>query len=219
MPNVISLSASIASTRESWVLTDNSTFDPVRSDYRVYIDAQKLDYQLTPTTLTVDSYDPATVDEWNIEYTVDGSYRVNYVIIPEYDVATQYNQYDAVWYGTTVYRSLVNSNTGNDPADTNYWEVITTPADLAANEGESNESLNIDSVQYLRVFAADSQYTYGNFISDSSTCTDCDQAEILAKYDLFSLLLRELEVCDQRSELIDGELIARKIESIYIDCE
>jgi hypothetical protein len=215
----ISLSAAISTNRDSWTLTDDSTFtSPVRSAYRIYVNAYKVDYQNAKTALTVDSYTPTSATEYTIEYTIDGHYQIEYAAFQAWSSGTTYAQYDAVYVGPTVYRSLVGSNLNNLVTDTAYWEVISDPATLAANTGETNESANIDSLVYDRVFAANSQYTYGNFIAEASVCTDCDQAQILQKYNTFSLLLRELEVADQRTSVVDGETVARKIQSLYIDC-
>ena len=215
----ISLSAAISTNRDSWTLSDDSVFtSPVRSSYLIYINAYKVDYQNAKTALTVDSYTPSSATSYSIEYTIDGHFQVEYVALQPWSSGTTYAQYDAIYVGSTVYRSLVGSNLNHLVTDTNYWEVISNPASLASNSGETNESLNIDSVVYDRVFAADSQYAYGNFIADASVCTDCDQAQILQKYNTFSLLLRELEVADQRTLTIEGETVARKIESQFLDC-
>lgn len=219
MPLTISLSAAIASTRDSWVLTDGTVFtSPARSAYYIYVNTYKVDYQNNLTQLTVSNTTPNTSATWTIPYTIDGTYRVYYAAFQAYNASTTYARYAAVYRNGSVFRSLQNGNVGQDTANTTWWELISDPATLANNKGEANESLNIDTLVYNRVFVANGQYTYGNFISDSSTCTDCDEDVILKKYDVFSLLIREAQVADQRSEIIDGEIICRKIQSLYIDC-
>lgn len=220
MSLTIDLSVDIASTRDSFVLNDNTVFtSPVRSAYYIYVDAFKMAYNNTVTsTLAVDNTLPNSVTSWNLVYTLDGWYKFYYAAIQAYDIGTTYAIYDAVFSGGNVYRSVQNGNTGNDVADTIWWEVIIDPAALANNKGETNESLNINTVIYQRVFVANGQFAYGNFISDSSTCTDCNEAALLQKYDVFSLWIREAEVADQRTEVLDGEIICRKIQSRFIDC-
>lgn len=219
MPLTISLSAAIASTRDTWALTDGTVFSsPARSSYYVYVNAYKVDYQNALTQLTVANTTPNTAATWTIPYTIDGTYRVYYVALQAYNAGTTYAKYAAVYRSGAVYRSLQNGNVGQDTANTTWWELISDPATLANNKGEANESLNIDTLVYNRVFVANGQYTYGNFISDACSCTDCDESVTLRKYDIFSLLIREAQVADQRSEIVDGELICRKIQSSFIDC-
>lgn len=216
----INLSVAIASTRDSLTLTDGTAFtSPARSAYYIYVDAFKMAYDNSVTsTLAVDNTAPHTVTSWQIEYTIDGWYKFYYAAIQAWAIGTTYAHYDAVYSGGNVYRSLRAANTGNDPTDITWWEQISDPAALANNKGESNESLNIDTLVYNRVFAADGQYAYDTFISDASTCTDCDEAVLLQKYNLFALWLDSIAIDDAREEVLDGELIARKIQSTFIDC-
>lgn len=214
----IDLSAAIASTRDTWTLTDNSTFTPSRSSFYVYVNGYKVNYANALTDLLVSNATPNTSTSWSITYSVDGAYRVYYVALEGYSGVTPYAQYDAVYDGGVVYRSLQDSNTGNDVADTSWWEVIPDPATLAANKGEANESLNIDTLVYNRVFSADGQYAYDNLIAGSTLCSDCDEAVVLAKYNLFALWLDDIAIADAREEVLTGELIARKIQSVFIDC-
>jgi len=222
MSLTIDLSVSIASTRDSFTITDNTVYgtgdNPARNALKLYLSAYKMSYGNEATPLSVESYTPASVTDWGIEYTIDGWYKVYFAAFEQYNAGTTYNQYDAVYNGSVVYRSKVGSNLGQDTADITYWEVISDPASLANNKGESNESANINSLVYNRVFAANGQYTYGNLISDGSTCTDCDEAVLLAQYDLFDMWLSAMAVADAREEVLEGEEIARKIQSRYIDC-
>lgn len=218
----VSLSIAISTDRESMVITDNTVYgtggNPARNVLKLYFQGFKVDIDNVGTDLTIDSYDPATVTEWTSNYSIDGFYKFYYAAIPAYSALTTYAQYDAVYNGSTVYRSLVGSNTGHDTSNTSYWEVISSPATLANNKGESNESLNINTLVYLRVLSADSQYAYGNMISDGSVCTDCDQRELLLNYDLFSMWIAGMAIADAREEVLDGETIARKVQSRFIDC-
>lgn len=216
----IDLSVAIASTRDSFVLTDDTVFtSPARSAYYIYVDAFKMAYDSSVTsTLAVDNTAPNTVTSWTIDYTIDGWYKMYYAAFQAWSVGTTYALYDAVFRTGNVYRSLQAGNVGHDPSDAAWWEVITDPAGLANNKGETNESVNIDSTVYNRVFSADGQFAYDTFISDASTCTDCDEAALLQKYNLFALWLDSIAIADAREEVLDGELIARRIQSTFIDC-
>jgi hypothetical protein len=220
------LSVSIATTRTTQTLTDGTVFgtggNPARADVLVFLQGYKVDFDNVATELTTEGNDddPATDSSWSIEYTIDGFYRYYYVIVEdEYDVAESYSIYDAVYSGTDVYRSKANSNLGNSLADTAYWEAIESPALLAANKGTATESTNITSISYLRVLSANSQYEFANQLSNQSLYVDSpnDNEFTLNDYNLFAQWIDGMAVADSRSEVLDGELIARRCQSNFID--
>lgn len=217
MSLTISLSVAITSDRSTFTITDNTVYG-TRSNYYVYIDASKVNYSNIGTTLTVDNSNPNAVTDWTIDYVSDGWYRMYYAAFQVYNIGTTYSKYDAVYKLGVVYRSLQNGNTGNDVANTAWWEVISDPASLAANKGESNQSNNIDTLVYQRVFGANGQFAFDNLVSGSTLCSDCDEAAVLAQYNLLALWLDDLSIADAREEVLQGELIARRIQSTYIDC-
>lgn len=218
-------SVSIDSDRTTITITDSTTYgtggNPARADLAVYFNAYKMSYENEATTLTVtsDDDDPTTDSQWSYAYDTDGWYKHYYVAIPDYNIATTYAQYDAVYSAGAVYRSLVGSNTGQSVNDTSYWEPISDPATLANNEGESNESANITSTIYQRVFTSNGQYAYGNLIREQCLCTDCDESELMQRYATFSLWINGAVEADQRTEVLTGERICRRIESTFIDTE
>jgi hypothetical protein len=216
----VELSAAIATTRESWTLTDDSTFtDPVRSGCAVYVQSYKMDYNNNATELTTTGDDaaPETDSSWVITYDSDGWYKTYYVSIPDFNSATTYAIYDAVYSGGVVYRSKANSNTTDTLSDTTWWEVIEDPATLANNKGTTTESTNIDSTIYHRVFSANAQYEYGTRLSDLSHYTDNDDLEFsIGDYNLFAQWLDAIAIADSRTEVLDGELIARRIEAKFL---
>lgn len=64
----------------------------------------------------------------------DETIGVIYESIPEWDIATTYNEDDLVWYQNggiwEVYKSLVDSNTGNTPPSSgDYWVLVTSPTE------------------------------------------------------------------------------------------
>lgn len=218
MSLTIDLSVAIASTRETFTLTDGTVF-PVRSDYYVYLNAYKMAYDNSVTsTISIDNSSPNTVTNWSGTYSIDGWYKFYYAAFQAWNSGTTYAQYDAVYRSGNIYTSVSGGNLNHDPANPTYWTLVTDPASLANNKGESNESLNIDSIVYQRVFSANGQNAYDIFISDASTCTDCDQAALLQKYNLFAFWLDSIAIADAREEVLDGELISRRIQSTFIDC-
>lgn len=222
MAITVSLPCSISTDRETFTVTDSSTFaSPVRADCQVYLSAAKLDVNNVATSLTVtsDDTDPNTDSSWVVEYTIDGTYRMYYVVIEEeYDAGDTYAQYAAVYSGAVVYRSKQAGNIGHAVSDTDWWEVISSPASLAANKDTATESENITSLVYLRVFAADSQYTFANTLADQCGCSDCGEDSTLQEYNVFAMWIDGLAIADSRSEIVEGETIARRISSKFIDC-
>lgn len=219
------LSISISNDSLVSTITDETVYgspNADRADLRVFVQAYKVDVDNVATEVAVDpdDGDPQTDSEWTYDTPNDGHFKVYYVAIPAYDSGTDYNQYDAVYdpADDTVYRSKSGSNQGNAVSDTDFWEVISEPATLANNEGTATESANIDSLVYRRVLTWLSQHAYGELISENCACSDCDDNELIPPYNLFSLLLNGAQIADQRTEVVKGEQICRRIESRYINC-
>lgn len=212
---------SIDSDRSDITVTDATVYGApnlVRADTSVYFSAAKVAYsgEETDVTTTGDDSDPQTDSSWTFSYDEgDGYWKMRWVVIPEYDVADTYAQYDAVASGGVVYRSKVGSNTGQSVADTDYFEVINSPTSLADNKGGATESGNIESYVYERIFTANAQYGYGNCVSQNSMHTESDDESVIRDYDLFSILLNGAVTCDERTETLSGELICQKISSYF----
>ncbi len=229
MAYTITFSNAITVTRDVATITDTTTFggsNPARNTVLVFLSGNKMNFDNTiaeALVLTPDSTDALVVSSWSYPYPTDGWFQFFYVIIKDlYSGGTTYAKYDAVYDDATqiVYRSLVNTNLGNTLSDTSAWEVIPSPSLLAQNKGEANESLNIESTIYQRVFSYNSQFLYGSFAATASEacCGDCGDLEADAKYDLFSLWLNGIIIDDQRSLLPQGEKIARRIEATFGSC-
>ena len=219
----ITLSVAIASDRESFVITDSTVYgtggNPARAAVAVYVSSYKMNADNTVAdtlTVTGDDDDPETDSSWSVNYTVDGWYKTYFVAIPDYAVST-YAIYDAVYSAGVVYRSKQNGNSETDLSNTTWWEVIADPSTLANNKDTSSESLNINSLVYQRILSADSQYQFANDVADQCGC-DCEELVTLQKYLLFRMLLDNLAIADSRSEVIDGETTAIRIESNFINC-
>ena len=228
MALTITLSTSIATDRESWVLTDDTVYgtggNPARSAVGVFVASYKMNYDNTVATtldVTSDDDDEETDASWTIDYTVDGWYKTYFVIIPDFDNTDTYEIYDAVFNPSDnkVYRSKQNNNTEDTLTNTTWWEEITGAniAGLANNKDTATESANITSTIYQRVFRADSQYEFSNQLSDQSKFVDDDELNTLEDYILFAQWLDAAEVADSRSEVLDGEQICRRIQTKFID--
>jgi hypothetical protein len=229
MAYTISLTPSITSDRETLTITDSTSFvSPIRSTVEVFLSGSKMKYDNTVSAalvITPNSTDPVTVTSWAFPYqdTLDGWYRIYYAIIKDaYSGATSYNIYDAVYDSGTklVYRSKIGSNIGNELSDTVSWELITDPSTLAANKGLTNESTNIESIVYQPVFSYNAQYGYGNFVSENSEacCGDCESCEQTETYSLLSLLVNGAILANYRTQVVQGEVICRRLEAILETC-
>lgn len=227
MPLTIELSLAIASTRTTAVLSDNTVYgtggNPARSAVAVFAKAYKVSFsnEASPLVTVGNDADPETDSSWTITLSsMDGYNKVNFAIIPDFDNSLTYDIYDAVFNpaDNKVFRSLQDSNTEDDLTNTTWWEEIASPADLAANKDTIIESLNITSVVYLRVLSPNSQFTFANNLSAMCACTDCDQDQSLHNYNIFAMWLDGVAIADSRSEVLDGELLCRRIQSKFIDC-
>lgn len=213
---------SITSDRLSGVLLDSSVYtSPARSAVGVFASGYKMNSNNTVAstlTLTGDTSDPETDSEWTFNIPADGWFRFLFVIIPDFDTSDTYEIYDAVFNPTDnkVYRSKQNANTTDSLADTAWWEEITDPATLASNEGEDNESTNIESTVYEVVLTPDAEYLYGNIIADASeTCCSVDcSLESLFTYIRLGAILDGAYVAGDRGNYPSGEIKMRKFESL-----
>lgn len=216
-------SVAITSDRSEITVTDSTSYGApnlVRADCSVFFSAAKVSVASVETDVTVtgDDEDPSTDSSWTHSYTLgDGYWKYRWCVIPDYDVAETYDQYDACVSGGVVYRSKVGSNTGQSVSDTDYFEVISDPTSLADNKGGASESGNIESYVYERVFTSNAQYAYGNLIATNSMYTEADDSGVIEEYDLFSLWLNGAITCDERTLGPSGETICRRIQSRFID--
>lgn len=226
MSLTIDLSASIAATRTTFVLSDDTTYggdNADRVDVGVFVSAYKMNHSSEATELTVtpNDDDPETDSSWTITYSSDGWYKTYFSIIPDFNSSTTYSKYDAVYDASSgnVYRSKADNNTTDTLGDTAWWEEV-DGASIANNKGTSTESENVTSTIYHRVFSANGQYDYATKLSDLSHYMDNDDLEFsLNDYNLYAQWLDAIAIADSRTEVLDGEIIARRIESKFIDAD
>lgn len=216
MPLSPDFTVGISLDRKIITLIDNTAYG-TRNLYVVGVGLYKRDYQnvATQIPITHPGFDSRNAVEWFGDYLQDGHYQYHWVAVSQYSAGT-YAKYDAVWSTLNiVYRSLKDGNTDplNVPAS---WEVIVDPYTLAANKGTPTESLNISSTIYNRVFAENGKAAYATLVSDQCACTDCDEDETLKTLSDFDTLLTGALIADNRQEVIDGEIICRRIESLYL---
>lgn len=214
---------SITSDRTQGVLLDETVYtSPARSSVGLFCKGQKMTFvPAVESTLTVtgDQTDPETDTRFTFNIPKDGWFRFLIVSIPDFDSSATYSIYDAVFNvsDNKVYRSKQNANTENDLTNTTWWEEITDPATLASNEGEDNESANIDSLIYEPYLAPNAEYGFANQISEASeeylTSLNIPDDD-LETYSLLAVLVDGAQVHGDRSEMNQAERISRRLQSI-----
>lgn len=214
---------SISSDRTTAVLKDETVrTTPLRSAIGIFVKAQKIngDNSLKQNlTVVSDTNDPETDSQWTVTLDVDGWYRFLIAEIPDFNPSSTYAIYESVFDPSTnkVYRSKQNGNTTDTLTDNTWWEEITDPATLASNEGETNESTNIQSLKYEVILLPNGEYGFSNVISEVSELyltSAVIPSQLLATYNLLALLVDGASVANDRSLFNQGERIARRLESI-----
>ena len=227
MSNTTSISVdTVASDLSEFTIVDGTTFtDPLRADCGVFLTVQKMSADATVAetlTITSDTDDPNDAAEWTVPYTEgDGYYRACYVSAPDYDGADTYEIYDLVFEPGTgkAWRSKQNANTGNALAAGSWWEEITGTniGLISLNEGESNESANIDSTTFEFIMTAYAEQSYATQIATASeqylTSTIIPD-DVLDTYVLLQVLLNGAYVASDRANYPQGERILDRFTSI-----
>ncbi len=212
---------SITSDRTTGTLVDDTTFSsPARNTLDVFVSGSKMKADASidsALTVTSNTGDPGTAASWTFNVPKDGWFRFLYVALAAYAGGTTYAHYDAVYDSSTdiVYRSLQSSNTGNALSNTSFWEVISNPADLALNEGESNESANIASTIYQLIVTANSEFAFASQIAIAGTeAGDAQRERNVQNYELIGVFVDSAYIHDDRAEYPQGEIICRRLQTI-----
>lgn len=192
--------------------SDVSNYDvggnPSRSDFANYfsIDKMKSDgtvnYAVTPQT-----YNPVTAMLYNFSVTVDGWYRSKLILVPNYDNAVAYDQYDIVYLSGVVYRATA-SVTGNPPPNVSFWEVITDPITIIDNAGSATESGNALFVIKDDVIYPFAKTCFGNKTEEADCDCNCDRSEKVLAYEQAGVFVDQMNVANQRQKYSTGERIA-----------
>ena len=213
---------SISSDRQTATLLDSTVYggaNPARTAVGAYVIVQKknADSSVESTiTATGDDADPQSDSSWEFNIPNDGWFRVLFVVPEDYDAGDTYALYDAVQDPATsiIYRSKQAGNIGNSLANTTYWEVVT--ALIALNEGEANESVNLNSTVFDFILSPNAEYNYGNTIADASEecCSVECSLEDLFLYIRMGAIIDGSYVASDRGNYPSGEKKMRRFESI-----
>lgn len=224
----ISLSIdTISSDRLTATMVDGTTYggaNPTRASVGCYVIVQKMNSDSTvdsTITATGDDADPQTDSSWEFSIPADGWFRVLFIAPEDYSAGTTYALYDCAQDPATsiVYRSKQAGNVGNALSNTTYWEVVT--ALVALNEGEANESVNLNSTVFDFILSPNSEWAYSNVIEEASEeCCSVDcSLEQLFLYIRLAALLDGLYVASDRADYPGGERKARRLESLIESIE
>lgn len=215
--------ASILADRSQSTITDDTVFgtggNPARSAVAVYLQMYKVDQFSVRTEVdtTPDNADAEVTAEWVFDLTVDGHYQGDYIIVPDYSGATAYVQYDVAYSGGVVYRAL-QSTTGNAPPNATYWEVISDPTTLVANDGTATESGNATVYVFNDILTPNTEYLFGNIAEDVALEFGNTSAreEDVETYEMVAVLLDGMWIAATRQEWSNGEKLCRRVDGIEI---
>ena len=205
-------SESLSEEIYSGVYTDQTIYgtggNPARSVFANYISISKMNSDGTVDyAVTVDTYNPETGSTYLFDIEKDGWYRVYYAVIPDYDDATSYSQYDVVYLGGVVYRAL-GTTVGNTPPNNSFWEVITDPASLVGNVDSVTESGNLQYAIQQDIIYPFAKTCYGDLTESADCNCNCDRSEKTLAYEQAGVFVYELDFCNQRQIYSLGEKIA-----------
>lgn len=200
--------------------------NPDRNEMAVYLTAYKVDEDLVETAVTVTTFDPEDATTFTTANAVDGHFKYYYSIIPRWDIAVEYNQYDLVWsVAEQAFYQYTNAtpSTGNAVTDSNYFTSVTDPNTKIADVGTDEEPGNLiyEVVQKIVDYYGSVCFLKAGIQNAKETCaTDtCNCDSRLGKYyhkieDLFT----SLSMYETTGRYTDGERAARLLEKYCDDC-
>jgi hypothetical protein len=196
------------------VFTDATTYggaNPARADGATFLTGEKINYDSSIAgDVTITAYDEAADTTYTFQIDSDGWHQFKFIFVPDYNGATAYVIYDAVYYNGAVYRAIT-STTGNLPTDTDYWEAIASPTDIVDNDGEANESANCAVLLENIIIFPFAKAKFGDKAEDYALNTDGSfrDAEQFTAYKELGAIVTALTGCNTRSRWSSGERISR----------
>lgn len=197
-----------------------------RNEVALFLTAYKTDSNQIETAITVESFNPEIVEEFITPNTIDGWYAYYFVIIANWNVAVEYEQYDLVWdTDEEQFYEYINAtpSTGTVVTDTDYWEVVTDPTDKIANVGTSSESGNLVYQVINKVVSFQTSICYikaaAQFAKESCDGDDCGCETRLGKLFIkIRNLFANMGLNESQGLYQDGEKNARMAEKYCDDC-
>jgi hypothetical protein len=202
-------------------ITDETVYggaNAARVDVVTYITGEKINQSgEVESDVTFATYDPTAATTYDFDVEKDGYYKFKFAIIPEYDNAVNYDQYDVVYSGGAVYQAYAETpSAGTATGNASYWEVIAEPTSLLDDVGTATESGNLVYKLYERIIYPFSKKGYGDSAEQAALqcCSDCERGEDVKTHEMLAVLIRGMNASDTRSKFIKGEKMARKSQEI-----
>jgi hypothetical protein len=201
-------------------ITDATVYggaNPARADGALYITGEKMNADGTvEDDITFVTYSPSGVDAWTsvtFDIEKDGWHKFKIVFIRDFNIATNYAQYEAVYSGGVVYRAT-QASVGQAPPNASYWEVVSEPTSLLDNDGTATESPNLEFQLLQRVIYPNAKVLFGNKAEDAAIegYGDSTRGEDVLTYEFVRLCVEAMNSLDQRGKQADGERVARRVE-------
>lgn len=215
-------------TTSTW--TDETVYgtaNPDRNEVAVYLTAYKVDVGQVETALTVTTFDPETATTFTTDNgDEDGWVKYYFVIVDNWLIGTQYEEFDLVWSTTqNAFYEYTNStpSTGNAVTDTSFWEVVPDPTTKIANVGTDEESGNLiyQVVDKVLSYQTSICYIKAASINAKENCSGetcgCD-TKIGRAYHKIRDLFANLPLNEATGEYLEGEKNARLAEKYCVDC-
>lgn len=201
-------------------ISDATTYggaNPARADGGLFITGAKMNADGTEENdITFVSYSPSGADAWTsvtFDIEKDGWHQFKIVFIRDFNIATNYAQYEAVYHGGVVYRAT-QASVGQTPPNASYWEVVSDPTSLLDNDGTATESPNLEFQLLQRVIYPNAKVLFGNKAEDAAIegYGDTTRGEDVLTYEFIRLCVEAMNSLDQRGKQADGERVARRVE-------
>jgi hypothetical protein len=202
------------------VIQDDTVYgagNPARADGVLYMTGEKLNFDSSVDyEIDIETYDPTSVTNFTFSIEKDGWNQYTVVFIPEYNNGTTYLLYDAVYEAGVVYRATQNSFSGQTPPNSSYWEVISEPTSLAANDGTSTESANIAFEIFNIIIYPFAKKLFGDAAEDYAIqcCGTFKDVEEFTAYKELGAIVKALQASNTRSRYASGERISRYAASL-----
>jgi hypothetical protein len=196
-------------------LTDSTVYsntNPDRNEGVVYLYGSKIKADgLEEYPVDITDYDPITAEDFEFTILKDGWYQFKYVFVPNYDGATQYFLYDAVYSSGVVYRAILDNFTGFDPTNASYWEVIPDPVVLVDSFGTATVSANVAIQVYNIIIYPFAKKLYGDKAEDFALkcCGTFKDLEEFTEYKVIGGIVAALKACNTRQRYASGEKISQ----------
>lgn len=223
MANTPALTFTKAADNLTVTITDSTSYSsPSRATCGVYVNVYKTSYDGSQEslTLTLDNADANSTASWTFDLDVDGWFQAYYVAPPDYSAGATYAKYAAVFDPTNslVYRSKQAGNIGQSLLNTTWWEPITDPAALAANDGLVTESANTDTAVFNKIYTVQTEQARDEQAVEAAVecCGDCKRGTDVDLFEFLDLMVEGMISAETLNEFAQGERIARRAESIVI---